>query len=195
MRLSRPHLIVLGLILLIVAAVFYATQNDAGSLSAIDTPESDPSRGRTSPELVSSAPASHSGSSEEPNGSSARGKAVSSRSLQASAPSHIEDLRNEIITLEKGMLKRQILMHALLKNGLIKDPDPEKFDTVISVPDTQDSVDEASALRAKDTANSYVEHKAGYLGQKALWKALKEKLRTAELAQKKQPLTATESTE
>lgn len=185
MRLSRPRLIVIGIMPLIVAAVYYATQKGLKPHPVLAPPAHQSSLGRTSPEFVSSAQTAQTDSSKGENTSSARTAQDLSRRFPESSSVQIEDLRNEITTLEKSMLERQIAMHSLLKSGVIGDPDPEKSDAVISVPGTEGAADETSVLRAKENANSYVEQKAGYLGQKALWKALKEKLRAAELAQKK----------
>ena len=185
MRLSHPRLVALGIMLPVIAAVFYATRGDLKPRAVVPKSEHEAPLAMSSLELVSSAPASQNVGNETGVVSHPRAAESFSPAFTESSSIQIEDLRKEIATIESRMLKQQIAMHSMLKSGLIADPDPEKSDAEISVPNAQDTTDETSALRAKDNANSYVEQKAVYLGQKALWKATKERLRAAELARKK----------
>jgi hypothetical protein len=185
MRLSPSRLVVPGVGLLIVAALFYASQTTVRHHpDHVAAPHAHSSE---SPALesVSSAPNLRHAASGAAAAPSPDAEAGASRAPAQSSSMEIEEMRKEIAGLETSMLKQQIAMNSMLKNGLIKDPDPEKSDVLVSVPDAQGSVDESAALRAKDDANAYVQHKAIYLGQKALWKALHGRLRAAELARKK----------
>jgi hypothetical protein len=175
----------LGGVLLIVAAAFYLTQKALTAHPSLTSPAQQPLRDKMSPGTINSPRTLQPPPSEAAEARSENTDRTFSRPLPEPSSLEIADLRKEIVTLEKAMLKEQILMNSLLKSGLIEDRNPETSGSLVSVPGVDRSADETVARQAKDNSNSYVESKAAYLGQKTLWKALKAKLQAAELAQKK----------